>query len=85
MNGIRLYHDEVFVAQCLVSMSKEPCTTDYAQRCDEPSSVSGDEEYPMEGDDYNVEIRYDRDGMIPASTLPNPNSWKHEKNSSRLW
>ncbi|KAL3786083.1 hypothetical protein ACHAW5_009607 [Stephanodiscus triporus] len=83
MNGISMYHDEVLVAQCLVSMSKEPCTTDYAQRRDEPSTVSSDEEYPMEGDNCKVEIRYDRDGMIPASALPDPNHWKREKNSSR--
>ena len=78
MNEICSYRDEVFVAQCLVSMSKER---------DGPSPVvSSDEEYPIEEDDYaTLKSRHDIEGMIPACALPDPHTWDLEKNSKEQW
>ncbi len=77
MNEICSYREEVFVAQCLVSMSKER---------DGPSPVvSSDEEYPIEEDDATLKSRHDTEGMIPASALPDPNHWERERSSKEQW
>ena len=95
MEELNSYRDEVFVAQCLVSMSKEeprgasttPPTV--GQRCDdERTSVSeGDEEYnPIEDiiDDERViiPIRYSRDNMITTFALPDPRDWERRDRHS---
>ena len=95
MEELNSYRDEVFVAQCLVSMSKEeprgasttPPTV--GQRCDnEPTSVSeSDEEYnPIEDiiDDEGVRIpiRYSRDNMITTFALPDPRDWERRDRQS---
>ena len=100
MEELNSYRDEVFVAQCLVSMSKEEpraSTTPptIVQQCDdEPTSVSeSDEEYnPIENiDDERVRIplRYSRDNMITTFALPDPNDWerreRHSSSSSNEW
>ncbi len=76
MNETCAYHDEVFVAQCLVSMSKEQ-----RAQCNGPSPVSSDEEYLTKEEGYRFKSRYGIEGMIPASALPDPNHWEREKNS----
>ncbi len=96
MEELNSYRDEVFVAQCLVSMSKEeprgasttPPTVGQ-RRDDEPTSVSeSDEEYnPIEDiiDDERVRIpiRYSRDNMITTFALPDPRDWeRRERHSS---
>jgi hypothetical protein len=86
MDEIKSYHDEVFVAQCLVSMSKEePRATPAVGQCDEPTSVSSDEECPMmedNDDEVRIPIRYSRDNMIATFALPDPHDWERERLSS---
>lgn len=82
--------EEVFVAQCLVSMSKESrgggIDSLFSQQCDEPSSAvssSSDEDNPLEYSEDEDEIH--SKGMILSSDLPHTNQWERERHSSNQW
>lgn len=95
MNSIDMNNNtnEAVVAQCLLSMSKEPSDYVPPPQCEDPSCVS-DEEYHV---DTKIEIRdnsntkttslrsYPYHNMIPAADLPNPNQWENDIQSSVQW
>jgi hypothetical protein len=91
MNVVISSDEEVFVAQCLLSMSKESRgggidDSLFSQQCDEPSSAvssSSDEDYPLEYSEDEDEIH--SKGMILSSDLPHTNQWERERHSSNQW
>jgi hypothetical protein len=85
MDEMNSYGDEVFVAQCLVSMSKEEprAPTPTVGQFNEPTSVSSDEECPIEDDEVvRLPMHYSRENMITALDLPDPNDWERGGHSS---
>ncbi len=88
--------EEVVIAQCLLSMSKDSSDYNPRAQCYDPSLVS-DEEYYYAAVDTKIEIipnssssttslrSYSYDNMIPANDLPNPSQWENDKHSSVQW
>ena len=92
MNVMISSDEEIFVAQCLVLMSKESrgggINSLFSQQCDEPSSnvsssESSDEDNPFEHSEDENEIH--SKGMILSSDLPAKNQWECERHSSKQW
>lgn len=78
--------EELFVAQCLVSMSNESRGGKgiFSQQCDEPSSdvnSSSNEDNQFEYSEDEDEIH--SKGMILSYDLPDTNQWERERHSSK--
>ena len=86
MNSIDMNNNtnEAVVAQCLLSMSKEPSDYVPPPQCEDPSCVS-DEEYHVDTKIETSLRSYPYHNMIPSTGLPNPNQWENDKQSSVQW
>lgn len=86
MNSIDMNNNtnEAVVAQCLLSMSKEPSDYVPPPQCEDPSCVS-DEEYHVDTKIETSLRSYPYHNMIPSTGLPNPNQWENDIQSSVQW
>ena len=66
-----------------MSIEEPRAPTPTVGQCEEPTSVSSDEEYPIEEDDeVRIPAHYSRDNMIADLALPDPHDWERERHSS---